>query len=323
MVIRYLKNAIVLLLLLCGCMSVGLNKANADLTDGNILVSQLNTGNLGEFTTAGGFVQSFNIPDVNSGFNDLRDIIVGQSGNVYAYSGTFDPTLATLDPTTAGITRDTLAGWSTINNVSYGGIATFGRYVYTTDMATAGTGAPQGIVRFDTLGGTTIRFGSNGYIDLTVGADGLLYALRGGTAVDVYDPATNTLINTVNLTGTSDVRGIAVDSDGMIYAASWNELVSSHTSTGSLVDSILFTDSALFDNDLTDIDINDAGDILVSSRFGGVLLGDTSLTSFTSFTYGSGPVHATFVTPLTTVPEPSSLLVIAGFAGLFLSRRRR
>ena len=322
MSIQFTKSAIVLLVLALGMVFPKLIQAQSGLTPGNVLVAEFNSGNLHEFTTSGTLVQTFNIPNPNSNFTDLRDIVVGQSGDVFAFSGTFEPTLATLTPSTGQITRDQFDGWSTVNNVSFGGIGALGRHVYVTDTSTAGAGSPIGIVRFDTLGGDTVRFGDSGYIDLTIGGDGLLYALRGGTTVDVYDPSDNQLLDSLNLDGTSDVRGIAVDSSRNIYAASWDELVSSHDSSGGLIDSFAFTDSGLFDNDLTDIDINDNGDLLVSSRFGGVLLGDTSLSGFTSFNSGSGVLHATFVTPQ-TVPEPSTLVVLLISGSLLLSRRNR
>ena len=298
-----------------------MNHAQSELTPGNILVAELDSGNLREFTTSGTLVQTFNIPDVRSSFVDLRDIVVGTAGDVFAFSGTFDPTLATLTPSTGEITRDQFAGWSTVNNVSFGGIGTVGRHVYVTDTRTSGDGSPNGVVRFDTLGGSTIRFGSDDYIDLTIGGNGKLYALQNGATVDVYDLSNNQQLDSLSL-GFSDIRGIAVDGGGNIYAASFGSTVSSHDPSGALIDSFTFNGDGLFDSNLADIDINDNGDLLVSSRFGGVLLGDTSLDSFTSFTSGSNPLHATFVTPL-TVPEPSSLLVLLMSGGLFLCRRNR
>ena len=295
--------------ILCSVFVLGVAFPNESLgqsalTPGNILISDLRSGDLTEITTSGAVVQSFNIPNVNSSFTDLRDIVVGSAGEVFAYSGTFDPTLATLTPSTGAITRDSFAGWATGNNITFGGIATLGDFVYVTDgLVTDGT---FGIVRFDTQGGSTLRFGPRGYSDLTVGGNGLIYGLSvSGSEVDVFDPTSNQLVDTLRFSGTSNVRGIAVDRDGIIYASSFNEFVSSHDSQGNLINSFSFTaGGSRLDDDLGDLNINDNGDLIIGSRFGGLLVGDTSLTDFTIVDVNaSSPVFTTFVTPL-TVPEP-------------------
>jgi len=158
MSIRSTKFVTILLILVFGAMSPKLLQAQTDLTPGNLLVAELDSGNLHEFTTSGTLVQTFNIPNPNSSFTDLRDVVVNSSGDVFAFSGTFDPTLATLTPSTGLITRDSFDGWSTTNNVSFGGIGALGRHVYVTDTSTSGSGSPFGIVQFDTLGGNTVRF---------------------------------------------------------------------------------------------------------------------------------------------------------------------
>jgi PEP-CTERM motif len=304
--------------------AVGSSPAGAQpLTPGNLLVSNLSTGVLSEYTPAGGLVRSFTFPDFEGGFHDLRDIQVSPDGNVHAYNGTFTPQMSTLVPTSGTITSQPFAGWSTVNNISYGGIGAFGTGVFVTDMATAGAGAPQGIVRFDTGGGTPIRFATAAqYHDLTVGGDGLLYALNGSSTIDVFNPTSMGFVRTITFDGTlstADVRGIAVNSTGGIFAAAWNGTIYSVSSTGNLVNSRV----SGFSN-LSDIDLDNSGRLLVGSRFGNVILTDTTLASQTSFTLASGPtVHVAFTSPL-TVPEPGSL-VLCGAGALGFARwvRRR
>ena len=308
----------------------------ASLTPGNILVSNLNTGVLTEFTSAGAVVQTFAFPDFSGGFNDLRDIVVGPDGDVQAYNGTFTPQLSTLAPSTGTITSRAFGGWSTVNNISYGGIGAFGDGVFVTDMATAGAGAPQGIVRFSTSGGAMVRFGeAHEYQDLTIGGDGLLYALRGdllpNSNVDVFDPTSFSLLRTITLDATvggADVRGIAVSAAGTLFAAAWNGSVYAADLDGNFLNS-----RSTGVNDLTDIDLDDLGRLVVGSRFGDVILTDVTLASQTSFAGGGSSgdtIHVAFATPLSVgvIPEPPSLALatmpaLLGLLGLGWRRRRR
>src|SRR5262245_14832486 len=147
------------------------------LTTGNILVSDEVFGTQGrirEFTPSGVLVQAFTFPTTGQ----PRDIVVDANGNIQIYNGTFTPALTTLNPATGAVVSDTpFAGWSTVNNITYGGTAAFGTFAFVSDMATAGAGAPNGIIRFNVDGLSGVRFASgppNGpgdYIDLAVGRD--------------------------------------------------------------------------------------------------------------------------------------------------------
>ncbi len=318
-------------LLLAGLVSFGLvsTAQAAMLTPGNVLVSDLNARTITEYTMTGVFVQSFLMPN-NGSSERLRDIVVDDNGDIHAYNGTFSPTLDSLDPSTSVVTSQTLAGWSTVNNISYGGIAVLGDTVFATDMATASGGAAEGIVRFSTSGGTAVRFAtSEEYQDLTIGIDGLLYGLRGNNDfVDVFDPSTGALIRTINLDTTlssADVRGIAVDANGALFAAAWSGSLYSADSDGNLLTSL----STGFSN-LTDIDIDNSGNLLAGSRFGGVIFSDVNLLTSSSFTLPSSPtIHVAFTTPLqvqsAAVPEPSTfaLLSIGGLALVGYGVRRK
>lgn len=286
---------------------------------GNFLVALNDSGVLREYTPAGAVVQSFTFPDFEGGFHDLRDVVVGPDGNVYAYNGTFTPRMSKLVPSTGTITNQSYAGWSTANNVSYGGIGVFGSGVFVTDMTTAGA-TEKGIVRFGTTGGSPVRFATdNDYQDLTIGGDGRLYALRGST-IDVFDPSNNSFVRTFTLASPidgSDVRGIAVSASGNVYAAAWDGSIYAATPSGAFINS-----RATGGGNLQDIDINDAGQLLVGTRFGQVILTDTTLASQSSFTITGEPnLHVAFGSPL-TVPEPSGAILVALAAGAAAARRR-
>ena len=75
-------------------------------------------------------------------------------------------------------------------------------------------------------------------------------------------------------------------------------------------------------SNLTDIDLDNSGRLVVGSRFGDVILTSTTLASQTSFTLAGGPtIHVAFTSPL-PVPEPTSLS-LCGLAAVVLAWRRR
>lgn len=85
-----------------------------------------------------------------------------------------------------------------------------------TDMATAGAGAPQGIVRFDSDGNAT-RFATGiSPQDLNIGQDGRLYALA-DDEVHVWNPASLAFQYSIDLDATiafGDYRAVAANVAG-------------------------------------------------------------------------------------------------------------
>jgi hypothetical protein len=193
--------------------------------------------------------------------------------------------------------------WSTANNVTYGGIASLGSHVFVTDMDTANAAA-SGLIRFDTTAFTSERFattfpgagpgdGVGEYIDVTVGLDGDLYALRpggspSGTEVDVWDPSTLAFKRRVAIGG--DHRAIAVDTNGDIFAITFGCTIDRFTSDGTAAGSLATVAATC-----GDLDLNPAGK-LVSLGLGTdarVLLTDRTLASFQSVAFTDGTATPT------------------------------
>jgi hypothetical protein len=302
-------------------VSVGSARA-LPLTQGDILVSWLSNSQVREYTLTGTLVQTFNIPPSEG----PRDIVVDQNSIVQIYNGTFDPVLSSLDPVTGAISNRTYPGWSTVNNVSYGGIGVLGSFVYVTDMATFGNSEDpaEGIIRFDLSAGTAVRFAdTREYTDLTIGGDGLLYGLPGPNSIDVFDPISLTFVRSIDLSSLSgaDVRGIAVGLDGTVYAAAWNGFVYALTAQGVILNS---RNTGI--QNLNDIDLDSLGRLLIGSRFGDVILTDATLATQSSFNidntnFGDKNIHVAWV-----VPEPSvTMLVTMTFclSSVAIWRKRR
>ena len=296
----------------------------APLTGGDILVTRQNAHQLVEFTTGGSAVQTFGIPSPGGATETLRDVVVGPNGAVQLYNGTFSPVVTTLTPTTGATADRTASGFGTFNNGSYGGIGALGSYVYATSQT-----SQQGIVRFGLADNSSTFFGTaSGYQDLTIGGNGLLYALPStNSRIDVFDPSTLTLTRSIALNSTltnADLRGLAVNTDGKIYAAGWNGSLYALDTNGNILNS-----RATGFNNLNDIDIDSTGRLVAGSRFGNVVLTTTSLATQTSFTDSSGGnIFVAFTSPLaiTAVPEPGSILYgvgVFGIVGLGMFQRRR
>jgi hypothetical protein len=293
-------------------------------TSVNIMFSGENT--IGVYTQIGVWEPSVQTVPYGDGprpaTESVRDIVMDEdNGLVYIYNGTFDPFLTIYNRSLGTWTHETTSGWSTVNNVSYGGIARYQSYIYLSDMSTAYDGSPAGIVRFDTTTSSFMRF-ADGFqiIDLTVGFSGKLYALDSNeSTVRVYDPSTNDLLDTITLA--KDVRGIAVNESGEIFGASWDDNIYHFDNNGALIKS-----TASGTLDLTDIDINRDGLLAVGSRFGDVILTDETLANLRVFSVDGSFVAFTSlpfsieksVTPLADVAyndEITYTLVISGIPG--------
>jgi hypothetical protein len=306
------------------------------LTQGDFLVSDEvfsgnGNGRIREFTSSGQLVQTFTFP-LAPGDGQPRSITVDSNGNIQIYNGTFTPYLTTVNPLTGAVVSNvTFPGWSTVNNITYGGLGAFGNFVFATDMATAGAGAPNGLIRFNINDGTALRFASGtDYIQLAVGKNGPLYAQYpggspGGNNLDVFDPTTLALQKRINLG--MDLRSIAVDKAGHIFAVTINDShIYEFDPNGVLLRSV---DTGI--RGYTDLTMDDSGRLLATS--GGVLvLTDVSLSSFTELDVGTISQVGTFAAfvepPLgAVVPEPSSLVLfsagVAGLAGYAWRRRKR
>ena len=206
--------------------SLALDAGAAALTVGNILVSENQTGMVHEYTTAGTLVQSFTVPAPGDG--SVRDVVVDRDGNIRAFNGTFDPDLATINVLTSATSQHTASGWSTISNGTYGGIATIADngHVFVSDMRTFGPGdTPDGVVVFDESGAFVTRITDTdvtpGPTDITIGLDGLLYALHHQNDLAIYHPLTFSRSGSLALGGGIDFRSIAVNANGESMTILW------------------------------------------------------------------------------------------------------
>lgn len=252
----------------------------------NILVSQaISTGQsrIFEYTLDGTLVQTLttefgSVDGAYPSTEYIRDIALDDAGNIQIYNGTFSPYQTELNPVSGTFVHRSFAEFSTANNISYGGLAVVGDYVFATDMKTNNADS-IGLVRFDTRDGSAQAFStSESYIDVELGLDGKLYAIRSGleTEVDVFNPQSVDLLETIVVA--KGIRSIAVTQDGQLYGTNWSDHTLYHFDRmGTVVKQIELTHNP------HDVNIRQDGKIIVGSSSGAVHVTDTSLAAFTSF----------------------------------------
>jgi hypothetical protein len=261
-----------------------------------------------EYTPAGYIVRAVAIPQ--PGDASARDLVGDTTGRVFFYNGTFTPFLSTYTPGTGGAagtwTHTTASGWSTANNLSYGGIGLFQNYVFVTDMATGSSPyTANGIVRFNLTDGSYTRFAAGtDFIDLNVGLDGKLYALANQT-VSVYDPTTMALVRTVTLPY-ADYRAVAANAAGDLFVATWARNVTRFNSAGTQLATMSLTAYVPSVGNPVDLDLSaDGTQVAVGTTSGQIFEMADSLTGVTTFNIGVGTAFVSFPPTITATPPPA------------------
>lgn len=205
------------------------------------------------------FTHSIKIPKRAN--NDARDLTILEDGRIAIFNGVFEPSLSIYNPLHGTWRHREYDDWGIVNNSTYGGIAHFGDNVFVTDMSIAGDNT-AGIIRFDIASNEAEFFSGEEYIDLTVGLDGLIYALT-GRQVDKYDPVTMALLTSTTIT---EARAIAVDADSNLFTASWRGVVKRYDANGVELEQVELSD--FYDNasgSFYDINISKNNELLLTN----------------------------------------------------------
>jgi hypothetical protein len=264
-----------------------------------------------EYTSTGALVRSVNLPPTpGNNFDYARDLVEDPNGTIYVYNGTFTPYLEAYNPATGHWTQTTYPGWSTISDISSGGLAEFHNYLYASDMAIIGN--TGGVVRINLTDGSSTHIGNVDFNDVTIGQDGLLYGLSEATAtIYVYDPLSTALLRTVTLP-TADYRGMAVSAAGDIFTVTWENVVSRFNASGTLENSITLntTTGAPFMYNFSDnMDIAPDGTLAIGSFTGYIAQMSSAFTNISYIDTGTfDQVFVTFATEQTG-PPPTTISV--------------
>ena len=229
---------------------------------------------------------------VGGGHEPGRDLIYDQSGKVHAYLGTFDPALSSYTLAGGGWTQRTHSGWSTVNNVSNGGIGQWGDYVYVTDMTTFSEPADEakGVVRFNLADGTSARFlETEEPQDLAIGKDGRLYLLSGNT-VKSYDPDTFAQHEHGRRCRRATSAASPSTRRARFLRSTASEQVYRLSCSGAVLGSVTLTGVS----DPMDIDVSGDGRVAIGTASGHVVQMSEDLTGITTFAAGTQRAFVAF-----------------------------
>lgn len=260
----------------CGFLLFATNAIAAPFMPGNILVTENNQ--LIEYTLEGDRVQSMEVPHPDTTRRDATDVVVDRFGRAHvlnvapfaaSYLSTYDPVLETW----THLRIDAFLG-----NASDGDLSILGDVVFTKrqriDLIT------QEII--------DVVIPGRGVGEISVGLDGLIYALDSGSprpGVRVLDPVTLEVIRELTLRDSQnsrlDARGIAINVDGTIYIADSDGRFYVFDATGAFLESF----PSLAGN-LLDIDLSPGGVLIVGSRFGDVIVTDITFENTIVFSAG-------------------------------------
>lgn len=235
-----------------------------------------------------------------------RDLVVHPSGDVYVFNGTFTPYLSVRRATTGVWQHFPHPQWTMSNGGSNGGIAIYEDAVFVTAGQTVF--ANGGLLRFDIATSTFTVFATQfvgGFLDLTIGWDGRLYALASSEQhIEVFDATTLQHQRTITLPFALGARGLGVAADGTLLVATWQQGLRRFDGDGNL-QQVLTTGSRHHD-----LDLDACGNILCGDWGGRVIRSDATLTGFTQWASGTTNTFVAFAAP--TVPAPAIATVRAG-----------
>jgi hypothetical protein len=275
-----------------------------------------------EFTPSGTLVQK--IPfSYNGGtypeFEYLRDIVVDSSGTIDAVNGFYRLLLTRYSPSSNTFVHRTFPDWASFT----GRIATYQNFIFVPDNSGDGQRPPPGgILRFDASTNTVIRLGGHGVVlGVTMGLDGRLYALYDPTgsgtqpsSLDVYNPVTGVWLYAFDIPpdtiSAGGVACFAVDQSGRIFGTDGRSTVFRLNRNGFVETSKVIAPQF---EELTDIELDERGSLILCSDKARVFVGDTTLTNFTSFTAISDPNvfgWSTFVTFAKHVPTATPAPIV-------------
>lgn len=240
-------------------------------------------------------------PGTRTSDDPLGGIAFDSEARLCVYNGAAQPSLSIYEAATTTWTHVTHPGWTTFTTAGLAGLATSGRDVFASDFGTLG-GPERGVIAFDgDAGWTGDRIADLFDIaDVATGPDGRVHALLAfSSVVSILDPGTRQEVDRVTLEGS--VQAIAVAADGSYFGCSGDGFVRHFTPLGVSYDTL---DTAI--PGLTDIALGPAGDLVLGTALGEVVLADPGLGSARTFLVGGGASYVAWVPYHATTPARTS-----------------
>jgi hypothetical protein len=157
---------------------------------------------------------------------------------------------------------------------------------------------------------------------MRLGMDGYLYELEGNgnspapdPTIGVYNPDTLEQARTFKLQTSfaSDIRSIAVDASGNVYAAEWGGTLNKYDSKGNTTTtSLALKDQDGFGDNLMNVAIDTDGQIAVGGRSGAIYLTNESLAAYKRIDTAQWNVFVTFNHYIGTATVTPTFSALAG-----------
>ncbi|MEZ6072969.1 MAG: PEP-CTERM sorting domain-containing protein [Pirellulales bacterium] len=301
--------------LLCGVIGVvGLFVATTRVTHaepftlGNILVTHGKL--LDEYTLDGELVQSIPVPHPNTSRYDVGDVVYDRYGRVHIVNrAPFDKDyISTFNPVTEEWTH------TQVYPISGGSL----------DLSIFGNTLIRRGFRMsvDTFDIEVILQGPN---EVSVGRDGLLYMINGGSPRNMLSRAERqTGYRIGEILELFNSRGGYIDGDGLTATASGEIYIAASDSRiyhFDKLDGHPIADIYTGANGHVDINMRSDGMLIAGSLSGDVVVTNTNFSSISTFNVGSHAYTAFVETP---IPEPTTLTLAAlGLLGVVCCRCRR
>ncbi|MGD8414421.1 MAG: FlgD immunoglobulin-like domain containing protein [Candidatus Latescibacterota bacterium] len=289
------RAAMLLLLFSAVVVSLPVPLAADPFTPGNLLVTYNNR--LFEFTPGGVKVQVVLVPypsDPRPPDEIVRGVLCDVTSDAVLINGAY---LTTYSPLAGGVWTHHACNWWDLS----ASIGRSGQWLYASGGGGVYGTLLEEINRFDSDGGYACEqfYPGTRYHDMSVGLDGLLYALLGHNLLQVFDPVTLEMIRTVDLE--FDVNVFDVDEGGQIYGVS-GLLFSKFDPNGTRL-AYAQLPLTLVESDL---EISENGTVAIGYAYGQVVLTSTSFGTPLVFRVGSAPgynnVYVGFVAGEPPVP---------------------
>ncbi|MDA1232904.1 MAG: proprotein convertase P-domain-containing protein, partial [Planctomycetota bacterium] len=175
-----------------GAASLTVTRTNTDSLPPNTFV--VVADELVQYDYGGIEVSRVSIPwpaGVRPGTENAHDLVMLQNGEIAIYNGTSVGYISIYNPTAGTWQHFQISGLTTdLNDSAMGGIASWGQYVFASDMEST-LGNPFGVVRLDLTTGAITRFGTKSFSPRLFVKD-----ILGNNILEV-DPITGATLNTL------------------------------------------------------------------------------------------------------------------------------
>jgi len=251
----------------------------------------------------GRVVSTLPVPYPGTRGESPRDVEVDINGDLHVLNGTSEPYLSTYRRATLQWEHRRVSSWSIYPNLTTGQIGFFGGYAFVPSMV-----YERRSIRFDTTSNDVAYFGTivHTRAQITVGRDGLVYAIEGERSLSVFDPRTLQALRTIPLT--TLLYGVAVDRDGATFGGSPDGYLYKLDGNGQMVARLFLSRTSY-----SHIAIDAEGNIVLGNSDDEIVLTDVRFSKPRRYAWNwTSHPYVSFADPRRSAVLPGSETVVTG-----------